>query len=137
MKHRTRSAPEQPDSLLHPDRPSLLPHPLMLEISDIHGNLKPAFQEYEEMLPLEPGSLNPAWWPHQGKALSVRERHGDFNSHLDETYRHERQSPGAFPPPPANATASATPPSSRPQLVLKSLLLLRSAVLRADSPTQD
>jgi hypothetical protein len=54
-------APEQPDSLLHPDRPSLLPHPLMLEVANIHGTLKPEFQEYEVLLPLECGSLNPEW----------------------------------------------------------------------------
>jgi hypothetical protein len=126
-------APEQPDSLLHPDRPSLLPHPLMLEIADVHGNLKPEFEEYEEMLPLEPGGLNPEWWPREaeGKPLSPRERHGHFNQQLDETYRRLRRekSAASSQPAPESATAPATAASSRPQLVLRSLLLLRSAAL--------
>jgi hypothetical protein len=98
----------------------------MLEIADVYGNLKPAFQEYEEMLSLAPGSLNPEWWPwvgSDGKELTVRERHGDFNANLDETYRRLRG-------------ASPTPPSSGPQLVLRSLHLLRAAAAFASPPTQ-
>ena len=127
-------ARQQPGSLLHPDRPSLLPHPLMLEIADIHGNLKPEFQEYEEMLPLEPGSLGPVWWPHQveGQPMNTRERHRHFVQRLDETYREvNRHAPSAAisQPPPGSATASATLSNSMPQLVLKSLLLLRAEAL--------
>jgi len=92
------------------------------------------FQEYEEMLPLAPGSLDPEGWPREveGRPLSVRERHRDFVQQLDETYRRlQRQEPSATnsPRPAGERTASATPANSRPQLVLKSLLLLRCTAL--------
>jgi len=131
--------PEQPDSFLHPNRRALLPHPLMLQVAEIDGTLKPEFQEYEEMIDLDPGSLDPVWWPWavEGQEMTAAERHGYFNQRLDETYRSLKRhaaSAATSPPPPGSATASPTPPSSMPQLVLKSLLLLRSEALPADNP---
>jgi hypothetical protein len=126
---------EQPDSLLHPDHPGFLPHPLMLQVAEIDGTLKPEFQEeYGEMIDLDPGSLDPVWWMWavDGQPMSARERHGYFNQRLDETSRELKRhepSAAASPPPPGSDRVSPTPPSSMPQLVLRSLLLLRSEAL--------
>jgi hypothetical protein len=72
--------------------------------------------------------------------MNALERHRYFVDRLDQTYRRLKRpasSAGTSPPSPGSDSASATPPSSMPQLVLKSLLLLRSEVLPADSPTRD
>jgi len=94
------------------------------------------------MIDLDPGSLDPVWWPHQveGQAMNAADRHRYFVQRLDETYREFRRhepSAATSTPPPGSDSASATPPSSKPQRVLKSLLLLRSEALPADSPTHD
>ena len=48
------------------------PSPLMLEVADLDGNLKPEFQEWEGTLPLSAGSSVPTWWPErvEGQLLS-------------------------------------------------------------------
>jgi hypothetical protein len=136
--------PEQPDSFLHPNRRALLPHPLMLQVAEIDGTLKAEFEDYREMIDLDPGSLDPVWWMWavEGQPMDQAERHGYFNQRLDETYRFLKSTE------PPSAATSPTPtgerysvadraPSSMPQLVLKSLLLLRSEALPDDSPTRD
>jgi hypothetical protein len=107
--------------------PTFVPHPLMLHVAEIDGTLKPAFQEYEDEFQLEPGTLDPEWWPcrvvsNDGRLrhLTRAERHTDFVLNLDETYRAMRVAIRAEP------SAEAV---SKPRLVLRALLRLRAAVV--------
>jgi len=115
----------------------LPPVPLMLEVADPEsGELKPEFQPWSDQLPLEAdGSLLPMWWPEfhpeaSSQRLSRPDRAEWFQQSLESLVqaRSESSSPD---------TALPTPPSSRPQAVLSSLLQLRSVVLPDLTPTPD
>jgi hypothetical protein len=114
-----------------PPKSLVLPHPLMLLVANLDGSPLPEFQEWadEGLLDLEPDSLVPLWfpWAWDDRELSPEERRVLFVDQLSAVYQTFRPS-GSRPATPSGATASPTPPSSKPQAVLKSLLQLRDAV---------
>lgn len=106
--------------------------PRLLLIANPDGSLKPEFQDWEQEIELEAGSLMPVWWPQEqdGQVLSPQDREASFAATLDGLLKSQ------LPPSPSSSatsrgsdSASPTPKTSMPQLVLKSLLRLRSAVL--------
>lgn len=107
------------------------PHPLLLEIANADGSLRPEFQEWEELLPLEPDSLVPEWFPgaFEGQQLSPEDREQCFRkefeaAHQDLLWSGSRRSPGACGSAPLHPA-------------LRYLLLLRSALLPATIPAPD
>jgi hypothetical protein len=106
-------------------------NPLMLEVANLDGSLKPEFQEWESVLPLDADSLVPMWWPGEieGQILSAEERAGDFAGNLEVLVAMREGHSAAHSP--------ARNESSKPQHVLYSLLWLRSLVVEEWTPPWD
>jgi hypothetical protein len=112
----------------------------MLQVAELDGRLKPEFAEdYGELIDLEPGTLDPVWWPWavQGEGRTPAQRHADFSINLDDMYRALKKSAESSSPPPPSDFPYPTLENSKPHLVLRALLWLRAAALPDDRPTFD